>query len=132
MNAKISLEKLILIKYLWLHQPNCLKVQIIKLNCIVDINNIEKIIATYFDLEDDKISGGRIEVKINEFKFEKRKYNRGHQIEGVLILRGIEITPQIKLFLRIMSDRRRETFQTIIKKYTKFGSIIVPFTGEFI
>jgi hypothetical protein len=58
-------------------------------------------------------------------KFGKRKYNRGHYVEGVWILGGVEKTPERKIFLMIVENRNSETLEEIIYTHVKLGSIIV-------
>ena len=44
-----------------------------------------------YDLENsnfEKMCGSNIIVEIDESKFEKRKYNRGHRIEGIWVVDG--------------------------------------------
>ena len=57
------------------------------LRCLVtwDIENL--------DLADAHIGGDGVIVEIDESKFGKRKYNnRGHRVEGVWVVGGVEIT----------------------------------------
>jgi hypothetical protein len=47
----------------------------------------------------EKIGGNGMIVEIDESKFGKRKYNRGHRVEGVWILGMIEKTGQKRIRL---------------------------------
>ncbi len=49
------------------------------------------------DLADAPIGGEGIIVEIDESKFGKRKYNRGHRVEGVWVVGGVEITPERRM-----------------------------------
>lgn len=44
--------------------------------------------------EDTRIGGEGIVVEIDESKFGKRKYNRGHRVDDVWILGGVERTAE--------------------------------------
>ena len=57
------------------------------------------------DDEDEIIGRPGIVVEIDESKFGKRKYNRGHQVEGVWILGGIERTDTKRAFIVSITDR---------------------------
>ncbi|KAG1139135.1 hypothetical protein G6F37_013041 [Rhizopus arrhizus] len=46
--------------------------------------------------------GNPIVVEIDESKFGKRKYHRGHRVEGVWVVGGVEKTPERKCFLVVM------------------------------
>jgi hypothetical protein len=49
------------------------------------------------DLADAPIEGEGIIVEIDESKFGKRKYIRGHRVEGIWVVGGVEITPERSL-----------------------------------
>ena len=55
-------------------------------------------IAISLDNDNLVIGGPGIEVQIDESKFGKRKYNKGHPIEGVLVFGGVEKTKERKYF----------------------------------
>jgi transposase-like protein len=70
------------------------------------------------------IGGEGIEVQIDETKLGKRKYNRGHRIDGVWILAGVEKTAERKVFLVRVPDRTAETLLEIIRDRVRPGSIV--------
>ena len=75
--------------------------------------------------QDDAMIGGEgIIVEIDEAKFGKRKYNRGHSVEGVWILGGVERTPERKAFLVQVENRTAELLTSVVKNHVKKGSII--------
>jgi hypothetical protein len=41
-------------------------------------------------LEKHKIGGPGIIIEVDESKFGRRKYNRGHRVEGVWVMGGVE------------------------------------------
>jgi hypothetical protein len=51
------------------------------------------------------IGGPGIEVEINELKFGKRKYNCGHQVEGIWVFGGVKRTPERKAKCQIGQDK---------------------------
>ena len=57
------------------------------------------LIAATLDEEDTQIGGQGIEVEIDESKIAKRKYNRGHRINGAWVIGGVEKTEARKVFL---------------------------------
>jgi hypothetical protein len=75
--------------------------------------------------EDQRIGGTEIEVEIDESKFGKRKYNKGHHVEGVWIFGGVERTEERRMFAVIVQDRTEKTLLDIRRKYVKPGSIII-------
>ena len=103
-NSHLSCNKVLFIAYLYL--SNC------KHGNIVKITGVNKNTVTYwlriiqqllqFDIEeiidDGKIGGNGVIVEIDESKFGKRKYHRGHRVEGVWVVGGIERTPEKRCF----------------------------------
>jgi transposase-like protein len=88
-----------------------------------------QLIADTLD-EDDTIIGGvgvgvGVEVEIDESKFGKRKFNRGHRVEGCWVLGGVERTTERRMFVITVSDRRAITLLSAIKTHVREGSIIL-------
>lgn len=71
-----------------------------------------------------KIGGEGIIVEIDETKMGKRKYNRGHRVDGVWVVAGVERTTDRKIFAVEVVDRSTKTMIEIIKKHVLPGSII--------
>jgi transposase-like protein len=76
------------------------------------------------DIDDDIIGGQNVIVEIDESKFGKRKYNRGHRVEGCWVLGGVERTEARKLFITVVQDRTAQTLLNVIQQHVKPGSII--------
>jgi transposase-like protein len=87
--------------------------------------NFQQLIITTLEDGDQKIGGDGIVVEIDESKFGKRKYNRGHKVEGVWIVGGVERTEERKVFLKIVENRNQETLTEIINTHVYPGSIII-------
>lgn len=68
--------------------------------------------------------GERIVVEIDESKFGKRKYHRGHHVEGVWVIGGVEKTDERKAFLVVVPVRNAATLTQVICRYIKPGSKI--------
>jgi hypothetical protein len=73
---------------------------------------------------DNTIGGPEIEVQIDECKLGKRKYNRGHWVQGVWVFGGVEKSKQRKCFMVIFPDRIPETLFAFIKQFILPGSVI--------
>jgi transposase-like protein len=72
----------------------------------------------------DKIGGNNSVVEIDESKFGKRKYNRGHRVEGVWILGMIEKTGQKRIRLLTLENRTKDGLLELIKQHVKQDTII--------
>jgi hypothetical protein len=72
-------------------------------NTVTDyIRFFRELVISILEDEDQVISKENIIVEINESKFGKRKYNRGHMIEGVWVIGGIERTEERKCFIKVI------------------------------
>jgi hypothetical protein len=80
--------------YLWL--SGCNHKTIIRmtghssLTVIVYIGYYRQLVSSSLDDEDQVIGGPGIIVEVDESKFGKRKYNRGHRVDGVWVFGGVE------------------------------------------
>lgn len=80
----------------------------------------------------NKIGGRNKIVEIDETKIGKRKYNRGHKVEGSWVIGGIErstLKNKIKnenkrLFMCPIPKRNAENIEKIISKYIKKGTTV--------
>jgi transposase-like protein len=126
--TKLKVNELLEIGYYWLakvgrdsivtitgHSPNTIT------NAI---DSYRQLVADTLDSEEQMIGGKEIIVEIDEAKFGKRKYNRGHRVEGSWVLGGVERTDDRNVFLVEVSDLRAETLLNIINRYVRPGSII--------
>ncbi|KCZ79308.1 hypothetical protein H312_03305, partial [Anncaliia algerae PRA339] len=57
-------------------------------------------------------------------KIGKRKFNRGHRIEGVWVFGLVERTPKRKILLFSVKKRYKNTLLQLIKNHVRNGSII--------
>ena len=72
----------------------------------------------------DKIGGPGKTVQIDESKVGKRKYHRGHRVEGQWVFGGIEEDTR-KCFLVPVEDRSEATLLPIIREWIEPGTLIV-------
>jgi hypothetical protein len=84
-----------------------------------------QLVGATLEFDDTIIGGQGIVVEIDESKFGKRKYNRGHSVEGMWVLGGVERTAAKKTFLQVVPDRSAETLLSVIADHVAEGSIIM-------
>lgn len=72
----------------------------------------------------DKLGGDGMTIEIDESKFGKRKYNRGHRVEGVWVLGMVERSERGRVKLVVVEDRKKSTLHDIIKESIKADSVI--------
>jgi len=76
-------------------------------------------------MENGETLGGEGKVvQIDESKFGKRKYHRGHHVEGQWVFGGIESESR-KTFMVTVEKRNEATLMRIIKKWIRTGTTIV-------
>jgi hypothetical protein len=83
------------------------------------------LVAGSLDADDTQIGGEGIEVEIDESKFARRKYNRGHRIEGCWIVGGVERTAERRLFVETVESRSREALIDVIRRHVIPGSVVL-------
>jgi len=71
-----------------------------------------------------KLGGPGVVVEIDESKFGKRKYNRGHIVEGQWVFGGVERETN-RCFLVPVESRDQQTLLSIIKDWILPGTTIV-------
>ena len=127
-DSKISLENMVELIYLWsqafsvdeiVHELALSKKTVIEWCFFLR----ESCLTTVMD-KSQQIGGNGIEVEIDESKFGKRKYYRGHQVEGQWVFGGREKYDKKKVFMVPVADRKKETLLPIIQRWIKPGSII--------
>lgn len=67
--------------------------------------HFRQLVASAIDLEDTVIGGEGIIVEVDETKLGKRKYNRGHRIDGVWVVVGVERTEERRVFVVPVESR---------------------------
>lgn len=70
------------------------------------------------------VGGPNVIVELDESKFGKRKYHRGHRVEGVWVIGGVERTDRRGIFTEVVSDRSAETLLDVISRHVIPGSIV--------
>jgi transposase-like protein len=94
-------------------------------NTITDFyKHFRQLVSSILKEGGQMIGGTGIIVQIDETKMGNRKYNRGHRVDGVWIIAGVELTSQRKIFLVRVQDRTADTILDIIARHVKPGSII--------
>ena len=129
--SRISCNRVLEFGYNWLlgMQSNQLKQYFgMSSNTVADwIQNYQQLIELDLesrDIGEKQIGGDGIIVQIDEAKFGKRKFNRGHRVQGVWVVGGVEITEERKVFAVSVPDRSGATLLAIIREHVAPGSHI--------
>lgn len=86
--------------------------------------HFRQLVASTLEIEDTVIGGKDIIVEVDETKLGKRKYNRGHRVEGVWVVVGVERTEARKVFIVPVDKRNTETLQDVVRRHVSPGSKI--------
>jgi hypothetical protein len=128
-NSKLPLHKSLFLAYHWLarssHATICAIGSFSPGSVTKYFKYLRQLIADSLNEEDFLIGGPGIRVQLDECKLGKRKFNRGHRVEGTWVFGGVEITEQRKVFLKIVEKRDRETLHNIILRHVLPGSIVI-------
>lgn len=75
--------------------------------------------------DDDHVVGGNgIVVQVDETKMGKRKYHRGHRVDGAWVIVGVEMTEHRRVFAEVVQDRSESTIVGVLGRHIAKGSIV--------
>ena len=127
-DTKITLPTVVELMYLWAQGFSVLEImhelKVSKRTAVKWTLFFHKCCFTKMIEDSEQIGEPGIEVEIDESKFGKRKYYRGHRVEGQWIFGGCEKYNKKKVFMIPVINRKQCTLLPLIKKWIKVGSII--------
>jgi len=126
--SKIPCNKILHMAYLWLagcsHKAIMLLTGHSKQAVTNFITIFQDLVGCAIDSDDTIIGGENVIVEIDESKFGKRKYNKGHRVEGVWVLGGVERTSNRLMFAEVVQKRDTKTLMEVISRHVASGSIV--------
>lgn len=127
--SRLPCSKILFMGYCWVNDVNSSSAIRMTGHSEHTITNFyghfRRLVASTLTTEDTIIGGMGIEVEIDETKLGKRKYNRGHRVDGVWVLVGVERTIERKVFCIEVPDRSAETLLAVIESHVLPGSIVM-------
>lgn len=127
-NCKLQLNKFMYLIHEFLHNmpiTNIIEVTGIQSESVVAWTSyVRQLLGDNVHMESVQIGGPGVIVEVDETKMGKRKYNRGHHVEGVWVIAGVERTPDRNFFLVEVINRNTDTIKTILSTHVLPGSII--------
>lgn len=130
---KADLHKVLAVLWLYLYDVKLDSIQKMTGLNAATIRGIIKLVFRLMnaDIKDADVSVGGLDkngkpivVEVDESKFGKRKNHKGHRVEGVWVVGGVERTPERKVFLTTVEDRKKDTLHLILGTWIKPGSEI--------
>ena len=85
---------------------------------------LEDLVSLMIDNQNCKIGGPGVIVEIDESKFGKRKYHRGHRVVGTWVIGGFERINEKSIFAISATSRDKDLIKTIIVDHILPGTII--------
>jgi transposase-like protein len=126
--SRVKCSMALLIGYLWLCKASRTTIMMstgLSSATITDyIGYYRALIARSLKNTEKMIGGPGIIVQIDECKLGKRKYHRGHKVEGVWVIGGVEKTEKRAVFLESVPDRSADTLLSVISRRVARDSII--------
>ena len=86
--------------------------------------HFRQLVSQSLDKDDTIIGGEGIAVEVDETKLGKRKYNKGHRVDGVWVVVGVERTEERRVFVVPVETRDSLTLQRVVHEHVHAGSII--------
>lgn len=127
--SKLSIQKILRFGTLWLYGDSSTQIRAKthhSWKVVSDFSShYRQLVCGMIEEEDTKIGGPGVVVEIDETKMGKRKYNRGHRVEGVWVMGGVERTELRKFFAVSVPDRSAATLIPIIQRHILPGSVIM-------
>jgi hypothetical protein len=126
--SRIKCNEAMLFGYYWL--GGCSHSQLQRftghaLQTITDFSrHFRQLVSGALEEHDSLIGGEDVIVEIDESKFGKRKHNRGHPVDGVWVIGGVERTENRKLFVEVVFDCSATTLLEVIGRHVLAGSIV--------
>ena len=81
-----------------------------------------QLVANEVEEDEGQIGGENVIVEIDESKFGKRKYHRGHHVEGVWVIGGVERSVERRVFAEIVEKRDAATLVDVVRRRVAPGS----------
>ena len=126
---KTPVNKVLEAAYYWLGKSSNMQIEsftgLSNVTVIALVRYFGELVADSIQESELLIGGPGVVVEVDETKLGKRKYNRGHRVDGVWVLVGVERTTASKIFLRILPDRTAHTLEQMITRHVSPGSTII-------
>lgn len=126
--SRLKCSEVVHIAYMWLTKCNSGTVQMHTGHSTATISAyfgyFRQLVSSALESDDAIIGGPGIVVRVDETKMGKRKYHRGHRVEGAWVVVGVEITDERRTFAEVVQDRSADTIAMVLGRHIAEGSIL--------
>jgi hypothetical protein len=127
--SRLPVNEVMELGYYWLAQ--CSRESLLRItghspNTVSDyMAHYRQLVGESLDTDDTVVGGPGISVYVDESKFGRRKYNRGHRVEGVWVIGGVDSTPERNMFAETIETRDRDSIVAALTRHIAPESIVV-------
>lgn len=127
-NTRLPPQMVLLIGYLWLTKCSHASTQSITGCSSATVTHFmelfRQLAADEVEENEGRIGGENVIVEIDESKFGKRKYHRGHPVEGAWAIGGVERAAERRVFAEVVEKRDAATLIEVVGRRVAPGSIV--------
>lgn len=127
-DSRVSPGEVLLMGYLWLSKASHSTIVMITGRTPKTVTKFTNLFRDMVGLEIAEtrapIGGNNVIVEVDESKFGKRKYHRGHRVEGVWIVGGVERTEERRFFAEAVEHRDAATLVDVVRRNVLPGSTV--------
>lgn len=88
------------------------------------VDHFQQLVGDTYRETQEPIGGPGVVVEIDESKFGKRKYHRGHRVDGVWVFGGVERTTGGRMFVEVVENRSEDVLLGVLERNVHPESII--------
>jgi ISXO2-like transposase domain len=126
--SRLTCREILLLGYLWINRVPTTSIMALSGSSSATVcaftSYYRQLVADSLDEVDCQVGGRGIIVEVDESKISKRKYQRGHHVEGAWAVGGIERADAGKVFIAVVEDRGYESLLGVLRRYVLPGSIL--------
>ena len=126
--ARIKCNSIMHLGYLWLSGCNSSTILAqtghSKKTVAAFLGHFRQLVAETLDSDDNLVGGPGIIVQVDETKMGKRKFHRGHRVDGAWVIAGVELTSRRGVFAEVVEDRSEATIVDVLRRHIADGSVL--------
>ena len=127
--SRLNCQQIMALAMLWLHKVSVVSAISLSGHSSTTVSSFYKhfrhLVESSLIETDQMIGGPSVTVEIDETKLGKRKYHRGHPVEGVWVVAGIERIPNGRIFLIPVKDRSAITLRSVVSTHVREGTHVI-------
>jgi transposase-like protein len=126
--SMLKTNQILLLGYLWVNRLTNISATAFtgfsKNTIAIFYRHFRQLVASTLQEDDHIIGGAGVVIEVDETKLGKRKYQRGHVVDGIWVAVGVERTADRRVFVVALKDRTADTLLAIVRKHVANGSIV--------